>query len=358
MATILIVDDLLSNRNFLLTLLTYAGHSLLEASDGAEALVRSRAEHPDLIITDIKMPSMDGHEFVRQLRATSEIARTPVIFHTTSHLKREANALARECGVNHLLSKPCEPHVVLRTVNAALRSSSSDTPVPPPDSDRQHLLLLTNRLSKKVAELASAKERFENLLEDSRLTNEELAQTHEATLQGWIRALDMRDPSTGAHTRRVTDLTVRLARVMGISGNALSSIRRGALLHDIGKLGVPDHILFKAGPLDDEEWRLMRLHPVYARQMLEPIKFLHAALDIPCFHHEKWDGTGYPSGLKGDQIPQVARIFAVVDVWDAILSKRPYRDAWPKHDARQYILDQSGKHFDPEIAGTFLELDC
>ena len=167
----------------------------------------------------------------------------------------------------------------------------------------------------------------------------------------------MRDQETEGHTRRVTDMTMRLAHSLGVTGDELTFIRRGSLLHDIGKLGVPDRILLKAGPLDEDEWKLMRMHPVYARQMLEPIKFLRTALDIPSFHHEKWDGTGYPSGLKGDQIPLVARIFAVVDVWDALRSKRPYHDAWPEQEARQYILDQSGKHFDPEIAATFLRLD-
>jgi putative two-component system response regulator len=357
MATILIIDDQPTIREYLVTLLGYGGHRLLQAADGAEALVTARAEHPDLVIADILMPTMDGYEFVRQLRATSEIAQTPVIFHTATYLEREANALARECGVLHLLSKPCMPDVVLRTVNAALSSQSFDAPVPRPAFNHQHLRLLTNKLYQKVTELESAKERLENLLDDLRRSNEELVLTYEVTLEGWIRALDMRDQYTEGHTRRVTALAMHLAQAMGVTGDMLTSIRRGALLHDIGKLGVPDRILLKAGPLDDEEWKLMRMHPVYARQLLEPIKFLRTALDIPSFHHEKWDGAGYPSGLKGDQIPLTARIFAVVDVWDALRSKRPYHDAWPEQAARQYIVDQSGKHFDPEIAATFLRLD-
>lgn len=357
MATILIVDDCRGNREFLVTLLGYAGHRLLEAGDGVEALARATAEHPELFITDILMPSMDGYEFVRRLLATPEIAQTPVIFCTATYLEREAYALARDCGVHHLLSKPCEPDVVLRTVNAALSSQPSQAPVPPPDFNHHHLRLLTNKLSQKVGELESAKERLENLVEDLRRANVELARTYDATLEGWVRALDMRDHKSEGHTQRVTDLTVRLAQAMGILGEELTSIRRGALLHDIGKIGIPDRILLKPGPLDEEEWKVMRLHPVYARQMLEPVPFLRPALDIPFCHHEKWDGTGYPSGLKGDQIPLAARIFAVVDVWDALRSDRPYKAAWPEQEARQHILAQAGKHFDPEVVGYFMQLD-
>jgi len=137
----------------------------------------------------------------------------------------------------------------------------------------------------------------------------------------------------------------------------LTALRRGALLHDIGKIGVPDGILHKPGPLTAEEWVLMRLHPVHARQMLEPIGFLRPSLDIPYCHHEKWDGTGYPNGLAGGQIPLAARVFAVVDVWDALRSARPYHAAWTERDALKYVREQAGKHFDPEVAGLFLRLD-
>ncbi len=172
--------------------------------------------------------------------------------------------------------------------------------VPPPDFNHQHLRATHQQARPKSRRIGIREGAPGELLEDLRQANEDLVQTYEATLEGWVRALDMRDHETEGHARRVTDLTVRLAQAWGSLGDELTSIRRGALLHDIGKIGVPDHILLKAGPLDDEEWKLMRMHPVYARQMLEPIQFLAPALDIPSFHHEKWDGTGYPSGLKGD----------------------------------------------------------
>jgi PAS domain S-box-containing protein/putative nucleotidyltransferase with HDIG domain len=184
--------------------------------------------------------------------------------------------------------------------------------------------------------------------------NLELSLAYDDTIEGWSRALDLRDKETEGHTIRVTDTTVRLARVLGVSEDELVHVRRGCLLHDIGKMGVPDDILHKPGPLTDEEWEIMRKHPVYAYEMLSSIVYLHPALDIPYSHHEKWDGSGYPRGLKGEQIPMVARIFAAVDVWDALTSDRPYRKAWTKQEALEYIRQQSGAHFDPRVVDAFL----
>jgi len=190
---------------------------------------------------------------------------------------------------------------------------------------------------------------FDNL----QRSNLELIRAYDTTIEGWSRALDLRDKETEGHTQRVTEMTLTLARAMGISEAELVHIRRGALLHDIGKLGVPDSILLKPGPLTAEEWEIMRKHPQYAYEMLLSIEYLRPALDIPYCHHEKWDGTGYPRGLKGEQIPLAARIFAVVDVWDALTSDRPYRPAWSFEQARGYLDSQSGKHFDPEIVQRF-----
>jgi putative nucleotidyltransferase with HDIG domain len=166
----------------------------------------------------------------------------------------------------------------------------------------------------------------------------------------------LRDRETEGHTRRVTELTMQLAERMGISPQEMIHVRRGALLHDIGKLGVPDQILLKPGPLTDEEWVIMRQHPTYAFNMLLPITYLRPALDIPYCHHEKWDGSGYPRGQRGEQIPLAARLFAIVDVWDALRSDRPYRASWSSGKTRAYILDQSGKHFDPRVVDVFLDM--
>jgi PAS domain S-box-containing protein/putative nucleotidyltransferase with HDIG domain len=194
-----------------------------------------------------------------------------------------------------------------------------------------------------------------NLFDDLQRSNVELKLAYDATIEGWSRALDLRDRETEGHTKRVTEMTERLAQTMNVSDADLVHIRRGALLHDIGKMGVPDYILLKTGKLNEEEWVIMRKHPQYAYDMLAPIAYLRPALDIPYCHHEKWDGTGYPRGLKGAQIPLAARIFAVVDVWDATTTGRIYHPPWPKNEALQYIYSLSGKQFDPEVVDAFIE---
>lgn len=195
------------------------------------------------------------------------------------------------------------------------------------------------------------------LIEELKDKNQELEDAYQATLEGWVRALDMRDKETEGHTVRVTDLAEKLARKMGIESGELIHIRRGALLHDIGKMAIPDGILLKPGALDAEERALIEKHPVYAYEMLSPIKFLNPALDIPYCHHEKWDGSGYPRGLKGGGIPLAARIFSVVDVWDALVSNRPYRKALPPEDVKRKIQNDAGAHFDPQVVDAFLSLD-
>ncbi|MBO9325798.1 MAG: response regulator [Roseiflexus sp.] len=194
------------------------------------------------------------------------------------------------------------------------------------------------------------------LFEELRRTHAELQQSYDATIVGWSRALDLRDHETEGHSERVTELTLRLARWMGLPEDQMEHIRRGALLHDIGKMGVPDAILLKPGPLSVDEWAIMRQHPVYAFRWLSAIPFLQPALDIPYAHHERWDGSGYPRSLRGEQIPMAARIFAVVDVWDALRSDRPYRAAWTEEQAVAYLRSLAGTHFDPQVVRAFLEM--
>jgi len=194
------------------------------------------------------------------------------------------------------------------------------------------------------------------LFERLQRSNFDLVLAYDATIEGWSRALDLRDKETEGHTQRVTNLTVKLAQQMGITDADIVHIRRGALLHDIGKMGIPDRILLKPDKLDAEEWAIMRKHTLYANNMLSPIAYLKPALDIPLYHHEYWDGNGYPYQLQGEQIPLPARIFTVVDVWDAVTSDRPYRPAWSKEEAVKYIRDQSGKQFDPQVVDAFLKM--
>lgn len=188
-------------------------------------------------------------------------------------------------------------------------------------------------------------------------SNIELTQAYDATIEGWSRALELRDNETEGHTQRVAILTVKLARIFGMSDTELVQVRWGALLHDIGKMGIPDDILFKKDTLTEAEWIIMKKHTVFAYEMLSPIRYLRAALDIPYAHHEKWDGSGYPLGLKGEQIPLVARIFAVVDVWDALRSDRRYRISWSVNKVRKHLRSLAGTHFDPHVVKLCLDSD-
>jgi len=193
-----------------------------------------------------------------------------------------------------------------------------------------------------------------SLVEESRRAHLQLRIAYDETIEGWARALELHDHETEGHSRRVTEATLALARRVGVPDHDLVHMRRGALLHDIGKIGIPDAILNKPGPLTPEEWGIMRMHPVYAYNLLAPIEYLHPAIDIPYCHHEKWDGSGYPRGLRGQEIPLAARIFAIVDVWDALSHDRPYRRAWPREKVLHYLREQSGSHFDPDILPIFL----
>jgi PAS domain S-box-containing protein/putative nucleotidyltransferase with HDIG domain len=196
-----------------------------------------------------------------------------------------------------------------------------------------------------------------NLFTDLQRTNTDLLLAYNATIEGWSHALDLRDKETEGHSQRVTQLTLELARAMNAFGERdFTYLRWGALLHDIGKMGIPDQILLKPGKLTDEEWEIMKRHPTYAFELLAPIAYLKPALDIPYCHHEKWDGTGYPRGLKAEQIPLAARLFAIVDVWDALRSDRPYRAAWSAAKVREHIQSLSGTHFDPQVVELFLQV--
>jgi len=196
----------------------------------------------------------------------------------------------------------------------------------------------------------SERKRAEKALQ---VAHENLQEAYEKTIEGWVRALDLRDRETEGHTQRVTELTLKVARTLGFNEDELAHIRRGALLHDMGKMAIPDEILQKPGPLNEAEWEKMRHHPIYAYEMLSHIAYLHPALEIPFHHHERWDGSGYPRGLRGEEIPLAARLFAIIDVWDALSSDRPYRKKLPRGEVVQYIKEKSGILFDPKLVDIF-----
>jgi putative nucleotidyltransferase with HDIG domain len=211
-------------------------------------------------------------------------------------------------------------------------------------------------LAQAFAHQAAAAIENARLFEGMQQSLLELNQAYESTIEGWSKAMDLRDHETEGHTLRVTQMTLKLAEAMGMTGDELIHIRRGALLHDIGKMGVPDRILLKPDRLKDDELVLMRCHPQYAYDMLSPVAYLRPALNIPYCHHEWWNGSGYPQGLKGEEIPLEARLFAIVDVWDALTSDRPYRPAWTTQETITYIKGLSGKQFEPRIVDKFMEL--
>ena len=218
-----------------------------------------------------------------------------------------------------------------------------------PDKDLQNFLVM-------VAGQAAIAIDSAMMFSELQRSNVELSLAYDATIEGLSRALDLRDKETKEHTFRVTDITVKLATRLGVKQSDMIHVRRGSILHDIGKVAIPDQILFKPGPLGKEEWEIMRKHPDIAVELLSPVSYLEPALEIPHWHHEKWDGSGYPDGLSQEDIPFAARLFAVADVYDALTSNRPYRSAWSKQEAVEYIEEQAGTHFDPRVVPEFLDL--
>jgi putative two-component system response regulator len=320
---VLIVDDEYIGRETLQSVLEGEGYELEMAENGLQAIEKAKKLLPDVILLDVMMPGMTGFEVCQRIRSDPQIAEIPIIILTALD-DRESLLNALKAGADDFISKPFDRYEL-----------------------RARLMGITrlNRYQKLIQERAKLRD-----------ANTQLLSAYEATIEGWSHALDLRDRETEGHSRRVTQLTVSLAQALDISDDEIMHIRRGALLHDMGKIGIPDSILHKPDKLTDEEWTIMRKHPQLAYDMLYPIEYLRPALEIPLTHHEKWDGTGYPRGLKGEEIPIVARLFAVVDVWDALTSDRPYRPAWSQEEALTYIREQSGKHFDPRVVDLFFKL--
>ena len=321
-STILVVDDEESGRQTLESILESEGYHIEMAENGIQALEKAKIFLPDVILLDVMMPGMTGFEVCERVRNDPLLAEIPIIVLTALD-DRESLLTALKAGADDFISKPFDRFEL-----------------------RARLLGITrlNRYRKLTEERSNLHEAHTQLLG-----------AYEATIEGWTHALDLRDKETEGHSQRVTELTMKLAKAYGMNDDQLLHVRRGALLHDMGKMGIPDSILHKPGALTDEEWTTMRKHPQFAYDLLKSVEYLEPALDIPYCHHEKWDGSGYPRGLKGEEIPITARLFAFADVWDALISDRPYRAAWKKEDALTYIRDQSGKHFDPNIVDLFLK---
>ena len=320
---VLIVDDEYIGRETLQSVLEGEGYDLEMAENGFQAIEKAKKLLPDVILLDVMMPGMTGFEVCQRIRSDPQIAEIPIIILTALD-DRESLLNALKAGADDFISKPFDRFEL-----------------------RARLLGITrlNRYQKLLQERAKLRE-----------ANAQLLNAYEATIEGLSHALDLRDRETEGHSRRVTEVTIKLAQAINIGDEEIIHIRRGALMHDIGKIGIPDSILHKPDKLTEEEWIIMRKHPQFAYDMLSPIEYLRPALVIPHNHHEKWDGSGYPRGLQGDDIPMSARLFAVADVWDALTSNRPYRAAWTQEQSLAYIREQSGIHFDPQVVELFFKV--
>lgn len=322
-STVLIVDDEESGRQTVESVLEGEGYNIEMAENGFQAIEKARRLLPDVILLDVMMPGMTGFEVCQRIRSDPLLAEIPIIILTALD-DRESMLNGLKSGADDFISKPFDRFELRARVLGITR---------------------LNRYHKLVQERVKLHEAHSQLLS-----------AYEATIEGWSHAMDLRDHETEGHSQRVMQLTIKLAETYGLEEEAIHHIKRGALLHDMGKIGVPDAILHKPAKLTDEEWETMRKHPQFAYDMLYPIEYLRPAIDIPYCHHEKWDGTGYPRKLKSTEIPLAARLFAVVDVWDAVTSDRPYRPAWTKEQALEYIREQSGKHFDPQVVEAFFKI--
>lgn len=319
---ILIIDDEPIARATLEALLAGETYELHFSENGREGLSTAQALLPDVILLDVMMPGMNGFDVCRAVRAIYALSEVP-IFLITALDDRDSRIEGLRAGADDFISKPFDSLELLA---------------------RLHGITRLNRYRR----IADQRQELERL-------HQELLTSYDKTIEGWSHALDLRDEETEGHTLRVTEKTLKLARLVGMNEMQLQHLRRGALLHDVGKLGIPDSILLKPGKLTPAEWEIMRRHPVHAYEWLSGIPYLEPALDIPYCHHEKWDGTGYPRGLKDEEIPLAARLFAIIDVWDALTSDRPYRKAMSLDEAREYILSQSGQHFDPDVVNLFIK---
>ncbi len=330
---VLIVDDDRQVREVLHEIFLSNGYKCQLATDGQEGLEAFRATRPPLTVTDVKMPVMDGLEFLKTVRGLDPDAAV-IMLTGVGDLKIAIESL--KVGAYDFITKPVNVDELLIAAERA--------------AERRQLLI--ERREYQV----TLERRVEEATRDLALTLRELQDTYRATLEALGSALDTRDVGTEAHSRRVHGFALTIARAHGIPERDIKDMEHGVLLHDIGKIGIPDAILLKPGPLTPEEWIIMRTHPEVGRRLIQRIPFLRGAVPIVYHHHEKWDGTGYPLGFRGEAIPLGARIFAVADAFDAMTFDRPYSKAVSYEAARNEIQRCAGTHFDPAVVETFLAI--
>ena len=326
--TVLVVDDEASVREILAEGLSVFGYETEAASGATEALALVESRAFDLVLTDIDMPGRTGLDL---LRALKERAADLDVIMVTGIVDADTAVAAIREGASDYVTKPFNLEEVQIVVERTLE---------------KRRLLRENRAYQEHLEVLVAER------------TRELEQTYENTLQALVTALDFRDNETQGHSYRVVEYALRVAEALSLDGADLTWVRWGAILHDVGKIGIPDSILLKPGKLTEAEWTVMKRHPEMGYRMLQHIEFLEPALDVVLCHQERWDGTGYPRGLAGEAIPLGARIFAVVDTFDAMTSDRPYRAALTIEAAREEIRKFGGTQFDPTVAAAFLSIDA
>ena len=328
---ILIVDDNEDNRYTLSRRLTRQGYtSIDEADDGLAGLKAIAKADYDLVLLDIMMPGMDGFEVLEELRKEGELPGLPVIVISAIE-DIESVVRCIEMGAEDYLPKPFNPVLLGARVNACLEKNSL----------RKIERAYRNRLEERVAERTS-----------------ELERSRRNVIRSLGIAGEYRDYETGTHVLRMSKYCHILAQKVGMSDEFSEDVYLAASLHDLGKIGIPDRVLLKPGKLDADEWEVMKTHSAIGAEILQAHKapVLVMARTIALSHHEMWDGSGYPKGLAGEDIPIEGRITAICDVFDALSSRRPYKDAWPFDKIREYIAEKAGSHFDPELAAAFLEM--
>ncbi|MFQ5766589.1 MAG: HD domain-containing phosphohydrolase [Acidobacteriota bacterium] len=344
---ILIVDDETSIREVLAEGLISSGYPCSTASDAHDAMRKLKSVHFHLVLSDIRMPGSDGLQLLQQIKDYDpdiDVVMVSGVVDTDTAIESIRK------GACDYVTKPFNLMEVLFTVDRIVEKRHLV------EENREYQRNLEAKVAERTEELSRKNKEIHSLFSELKTAFSEIQSTYETTLEALIAALDSRDSETQGHSMRVSEFTALVARRLGISEPELTDIRRGALLHDVGKIGIPDAILRKPGPLDDDEWKVMRLHPQLGYDMLKGITFLEGAIPIVLSHQERFDGTGYPEGQKGEEIPLGARIFSVVDTYDAITSTRPYRAGRPYEVARDEIIKFSGTQFDPRVVQIFLKI--
>ncbi len=331
---ILVVDDEERNLRLMEAMLIPLGYEVILAWDGIEALERVREIPPDVILLDVMMPKMDGFEVARQLKAGEETKIIPVVM-VTALREVEDRVKALEVGADDFLSKPVDKSELIATVNSQLKVKAYN----------DHML---NHQKELEAEVAQRTEQLRQAFEKIKVASLD-------TIYRLSRAAEHKDKDTGAHIQRMSRFSAAVARQMGLDDSTVEAILYAAPMHDVGKIGIPDLILIKPGRLAPDEWEIMKQHSIFGVQILEgsDAESLKLAEVIALTHHEKWDGSGYPKGLKGSAIPLAGRITAIADVFDALISKRPYKEPFPLEKSFIIIKEGRGNHFDPQVVDAF-----